>query len=94
MVSTFFEMDKNLKKNVDVKCKSEDELIALIKKNKPRTVIGDPMYKALVNVAQNMINKKTDDSYTCNYIEVPHLAVSSRLYWKHDKVYVGDNINI
>lgn len=46
-------------------------------------MIGDPLFKRLL--------KRENDIM---YVDVPHLAVSSRLHWRHGVQYVGKEITI
>jgi hypothetical protein len=49
----------------------------------PDFLVGDPFYGKFISNFD-----KT------NFIEIPHLAVSSRLYWDHKILYVGDNVDL
>lgn len=80
-VVSLFKMNKILLKDGDVEIKSEDELSRFILKYSPDIVVGDPLFKAI-----------SDPS--AKFIEVPHLAVSSRIHWDHDILYCGDNAKI
>ena len=75
-------MNSDYLKKDDCYLESENAFKSLIEDYKPDYVIGDPFY--------NKFFKKIHTKF----IEVPHLAVSSRLYWNHQMVYVGDDVQI
>lgn len=78
-VVSFFEMDKDLMEESDEFIDSEDYFEKFLKKENYDLIIGDPLFKSFLSE-----NKKE------NYVELPHLAVSSRLFWDHDICYTGD----
>jgi nitrogenase molybdenum-iron protein alpha/beta subunit len=80
-VASFFNMKKDYLEEGDVYLDTENALKDLLNSYKPHTIIGDPLYKRFVSDGTQFIN-------------IPHLAVSSRLHWNHKTLYVGENINI
>lgn len=80
-VVSFFQMNHQEMAPQDVYVNSEDIFLKTMKKKNPATIIGDPLYRRLIFSSSNS-----------TYVDVPHLAVSSRLYWNHNKIYVGEKI--
>jgi len=77
-VASFFSMDDALTEAGDIFLEDEDDLTALANKHRYNYVIGDPLYKKILSSAGNC------------FIDFPHIAVSSHLYWDNDIEYVGD----
>ncbi|TQS84298.1 nitrogenase component 1 [Candidatus Methanomassiliicoccus intestinalis] len=72
-VFTFFEFDRTLGRPEDRRLLDEAEMYSLFEKESYDVIIADPLFKRFVNGSES-------------YIELPHPAVSSRLYWNS---YVG-----
>ncbi|ABI67744.1 nitrogenase component 1 [Syntrophomonas wolfei] len=77
-VASFFSMDDALTEAGDIFLEDEDDLTALANKHRYNYIIGDPLYKKILSSAGNC------------FIDFPHIAVSSHLYWDNDIEYVGD----
>jgi nitrogenase molybdenum-iron protein alpha/beta subunit len=82
-VVSFFKMEVDRMEEGDQKMNSEEDFVRYVRTVKPKKIIGDPLYKRITT----SLNK-------VEYMGVPHLAVSSRLYWNHELVYVGKNIEV
>lgn len=78
-VVSFFQMEKSLMEEKDEFLDSENALQALLEKENYQQYIGDPLFK-------RFISSENKDKY----IEIPHLAVSSRIYWDHEILYTGE----
>lgn len=77
-VASFFSMEKELAEGGDTYIDSEEDWEELVNNGKYDIVIGDPLYKDLMPA-----NSKS------NFIDFPHLAVSSRIYWDREPDYIG-----
>ncbi|MCT4566451.1 MAG: nitrogenase component 1 [Maledivibacter sp.] len=82
IVASFFKMDEELMELDDVHLKEEDSLGMLVDEDNYNMIVGDPLYKDLL---------RDNTKYT--YIELPHIALSSRLYWDKEIEYISDNGN-
>lgn len=82
VVASYFKMDEELKEADDKYLKEEDSLNLLVEKGNFNLIIGDPLYKDLLS-----------DDLKQRYINLPHVAVSSRLYWDNEINYVGEKAN-
>lgn len=82
-VASFFKMRDDLMQKGDFRLHSEQNFKDCLAFKKPKRIIGDPLYKRLLKKNSGV-----------EFIGVPHLAVSSRLYWHHDIRYVGKEITI
>ena len=81
-VATLFELDKKLARKEDIDIESELHLIKVLKEDRYDVVIGDPLFKQLL------------PSYSkAEFIELPHVAVSSRLYWDNSPRVMGEYID-
>ncbi|SHK02141.1 nitrogenase component 1 [Paramaledivibacter caminithermalis] len=78
-VASFFHMDKDLMESTDKFIDSEDSFEELLRKSDYDLIVGDPLFKIFLSPTE----KK-------NYVELPHLAVSSRLYWDNYVCYTGE----
>jgi len=83
VVGSFFMMAVEYLRDDDCSFESEDDFLNKVALLKPKKIIGDPMYKKLLK-----------ESWAIQFVEIPHLAVSSRLHWDHEITYVGNNIEI
>ncbi len=77
-VASFFEMDSQYTVDGDVKLDSESDFRRLINENHFDIVIGDPLYKGFFN--------RNDKLF---FLSIPHVAVSSRLFWSFDYSLIG-----
>nr|WP_312579916.1 nitrogenase component 1 [Sedimentibacter sp.] len=68
-IASFFGMDKNIFQENDIRLKNEEHLSDIMNSGKYKIIMGDPLYKDLLN--RDVI-----------YINIPHMAVSSFLYAK------------
>ena len=81
-VATLFELDKKLAHQNDLDIESELHLIKVLKEDCYDIVIGDPLFKQLL------------PSYSkAEFVELPHVAVSSRLYWDNSPRVMGEHID-
>lgn len=78
-VASFLSMDNALREKEDIFLQQEDDLAVITQQNHCEVIIGDPLYKAALN-----------PEYRGRYIEFPHIALSSRLYWDRDIDYIGE----
>ena len=77
-----FELDKKLAHQNDLDIESELHLIKVLKEDCYDIVIGDPLFKQLL------------PSYSkAEFVELPHVAVSSRLYWDNSPRVMGEYID-
>ncbi|MBC3796836.1 hypothetical protein GH807_07200 [Acetobacterium tundrae] len=79
-VGCLFGKDKRLATDFDIDLKSELQIARKLKENKYTVVIGDPLLKALVDKSQARL------------FSLPHVAVSSKLYWHQYPTFVGDEM--
>ncbi|MEA1961469.1 MAG: nitrogenase component 1 [Bacillota bacterium] len=79
-VASFFTMDKLLIEESDICLEQENDLRSLTDEKQYDFIVGDPLYEELL----------AEDSKS-RFIAFPHVALSSRLYWDDDFVYVGRN---
>ena len=77
--ASFFDMSNSLMEEDDVRLRDEDDLAVLINDSKYDFIIGDPLYKEFLKKS-NVV-----------FIEFPHIAVSSRLYWDNNIEYIGED---
>jgi nitrogenase molybdenum-iron protein alpha/beta subunit len=82
-VASYFKMLTEYMLEGDVKMDTEKELEQLIREYEPDIVVGDPFYKSFLNTSKDV-----------EFLEVPHLAVSSRLYSNHKINYDGEKIEV
>ncbi|MBE6024416.1 MAG: oxidoreductase [Cellulosilyticum sp.] len=81
-VATFFKLDKEIAGQEDIDLNSELQLIKLLKLDTYDVIIGDPLFKQLI------------PSYSkAEFIGLPHVAVSSRLYWHNSPRVMGEHID-
>ncbi|MEW9121968.1 MAG: nitrogenase component 1 [Thermotaleaceae bacterium] len=81
-VTSFFEMKSFLMDFQDQQLLSETDLETLIDSYQPTHVFGDPLYELFFKEKEVV------------YYKIPHLALSSRIYWDHTVMYVGNEINV
>jgi len=77
-VVSFFSMEEELAEERDIHIESEGEWEELANNGKYDIVIGDPLYKDLMRA-----NSKS------KFIDFPHFAVSSRIYWDREPDCIG-----
>lgn len=77
-VASFLMMKDFLMEEGDIRLKSEDDLIKLSQDKEYKIVIGDPLYKNLIKGTER-----------CIFVELPHIALSSRLYWDENIDYLS-----
>lgn len=82
-VVSYFKMLEDYMSQGDIKMNTEKDLEEIVLDYQANIVIGDPFYKKFFKELDKV-----------KFIEVPHLAVSSRLYWDHQINYVGDEIDL
>ena len=81
-VATFFKLDKKLAQKGDIALESELQFIKLLKLDEYDIIIGDPLFKQLL------------PSYSkAEFIELPHVAVSSKIYWNNSPRIMGGYMN-
>ena len=81
-VATFFMLDKKLMRQGDIDIDSELQFIKLLKLDEYDIIIGDPLFKQLVPSYSNV-----------EFIELPHVAVSSKIHWNESPRLMGEYIN-
>ncbi|MGD9116553.1 MAG: nitrogenase component 1 [Dehalococcoidia bacterium] len=78
-VASFFGMDQTLLEEGDRVLGEEAELTSLATEQPYDIIIGDPLYHDLIAPYREG-----------RYVALPHIAVSSRLYWDDDFDYIGE----
>lgn len=88
-VATFFMMDKEIKGEKDFDIENENYLIRKFKEDLYDFIIGDPLIKQLL-----------PEKSRVKFIEIPHVAVSSKICWNNSVDIMGkgvyeilDNVN-
>lgn len=81
-VATFFKLDKKLACQGDRQLDSELKFIKLLKEDQYDVIIGDPLFKQLV-----------PSTSKAEFIALPHVAVSSRLYWHNSPRIMGAHMD-
>lgn len=76
-VATLYDISEEFFFDGDIKIKNERHLIDIVNSGEYTKVIGDPMI-------QKLIKKKE-----INFYELPHVALSSKLYWKESKQFIS-----
>jgi len=76
----FFEQIPQITLNSDFKIKSEKNLKRIINEGQFNCIIGDPFFEKFC-------------SESSKYISIPHVAVSSKIYWSKPTDLAGDKIN-
>ena len=71
-VATWFMLDDQNSEPGDAALKEEDDLRAIVKKHKYDMIIGDPLFKRAISDWQGL------------FLDMPHYAVSGRLYNNED----------
>ncbi len=78
-VASFFGMESMLMEKGDAGLSCEDALADLTRNHSYDVVVGDPLYRDLI-----------EPSTHCRFIDFPHIAVSSRIYWDKELDYFGE----
>ena len=81
-VGSFFRMEEALMMKGDRQLTTEEELTILAAQNPYTLVVGDPLFRSFFG------------KETLRFVEVPHLAVSSRIHWDHSLHYTGLSPNV
>ncbi len=81
VVGTMTGLRKELALDGDLDIKSEEMLIEILDSGKYNKLVGDPLFGDLV-----------DDSFM-KLIEVPHVAMSSKLYWNRSIHFIGKEMD-
>lgn len=81
-VATLFELDRHLASQEDMAIESELHLIKVLKEDYYDMIIGDPLFKQLL-----------PSTSKAEFVELPHVAVSSRLYWDNSPRIMGEYMN-
>lgn len=79
-VASFFNLDKEFIEPGDRSLECEADLTRLTEEKRYDLIIGDPLYKDLIN-----LNTETA------YLELPHIAVSSKIHWQEKNVIIGQS---
>ena len=66
----------------DIEIKNELHLRKVLNSGKYKTVVGDPMIKALI---------KKENAEKIKFISFPHVAVSSKVHWDEYVDFLGEN---
>jgi nitrogenase molybdenum-iron protein alpha/beta subunit len=80
IVASYFSLDDALRREGDVALEEERDLSLLTQELNFDIIIGDPLYRELVKEAES-----------CRFLPVPHIALSSRLYWENEFSLIGEN---
>jgi Nitrogenase molybdenum-iron protein, alpha and beta chains len=76
--ASFFTMEKSLMERGDFFIDCEESLELHFKTHYYKNVVGDPLYKQLI-----------PDENILDFVELPHVAVSSRIHWNECKSLMG-----
>jgi hypothetical protein len=79
-VASYFTMDEALTRPGDLFLEEERDLLLLDRREKFDVVIGDPLYQGLLAEKNARL-----------FVPVPHIALSSRLYWDYEYSLIGEN---
>jgi nitrogenase molybdenum-cofactor synthesis protein NifE len=79
-VASFFGMESTLLEDGDVRLSCEDALTDLTRNHPYDVIVGDPLYRDLIASQTH-----------CRFIDFPHIAVSSRIYWDKEFDYFGED---
>ncbi len=78
-VASFFKLNSGIREKGDVQLEQEADLLVLSKEGNYDLVVGDPLYRNLLNMKKGS-----------RYVDFPHIALSSRLYWDRPINFVGE----
>ena len=78
-VATLYDVTKKYQADGDIKVKNEAHLRKILNSGQYQIVIADPMIKQLIK----------DD--TIKFFELPHVALSSKLYWDESKRWLSED---
>ncbi|WP_333657641.1 nitrogenase component 1 [Tissierella praeacuta] len=79
-VATFFMLDKEIAQKNDIFIENEMHLIKLLGQQKYTTIIGDPLIKGLLS------------NDNVKYIELPHVAVSSKICFNKNSEVISNKV--
>lgn len=71
-VGTFFDLNEEIAAQGDINITSEEKLIKVLESGQYSTLVGDPLFEELL-----------EDIGGVQFVGIPHVAVSSKLYWKN-----------
>lgn len=71
-VGTFFDLNEEIAAQGDINITSEEKLIKVLESGQYSTLVGDPLFEELL-----------EDIAGMQFVGIPHVAVSSKLYWKN-----------
>ena len=71
-VGTFFDLNEEIAAQGDINITSEEKLIKVLESGQYSTLVGDPLFEELL-----------EDIGGMQFVGIPHVAVSSKLYWKN-----------
>lgn len=71
-VGTFFDLNEEIAAQGDINITSEEKLIRVLESGQYSTLVGDPLFEELL-----------EDIAGMQFVGIPHVAVSSKLYWKN-----------
>lgn len=71
-VGTFFDLNEEIAAQGDINITSEEKLIKVLESGQYSTLVGDPLFEELL-----------DDIGGMQFVGIPHVAVSSKIYWKN-----------
>ena len=83
-VGCIFGKDSSISAEYDLDISTEDDIMNLLNNEEYDIIIADPLIKQLIP-KEKLNNTK--------FISLPHVAVSSKLYWDNIPLFVGDNMN-
>ena len=79
-VASYFTMDEALKRQGDLFLTEERDLLVLSRRETFDVIVGDPLYQGLLAERNSRL-----------FIPVPHVALSSRLYWDSEYSLIGES---
>jgi nitrogenase molybdenum-cofactor synthesis protein NifE len=78
-VASYFTMDLGFMEAGDRRLRSETDLMALVEQGSYEVIVGDPLYQPLTATRRHGV-----------YIELPHYAVSSKIFPPGNSLFMAD----
>ncbi len=82
-VATLYGLKKEIAARGDLNLTGEEKLIQVINSGKYTTLIGDPLLEELCYESTNL-----------DFIKIPHVALSSKLYWNNMPCLLGEDMEL
>ncbi len=83
-VGVLFDSSKELLSENDVVIKNEKELRTILNSGKYKKVVADPLVEQLI---------KAEQKKNISFFSLPHVAVSSKIYWDKPLKFLGDEFS-